>query len=45
MIPSQHLTEVKRELDQIYKKIRDMEEAMAKIQEKGIAYYQEILNG
>ena len=45
LIPSQHLTEVKKELDQIYKKIRDMEEAMAKIQEKGIAYYQEILNG
>ena len=38
-------SDIKKDTDQIYKKIRDMEEAMAKIQEKGIAYYEEILNG
>ena len=45
LIPSQHLTEVKAQLDLLYKRIRDMESAMATIKSKGTAYYEEILNG
>ena len=45
LIPSQHLPEVKKELDKAYKLIEDMQKARSAILEKGIAYYEDILNG
>ena len=45
LIPSQHLPEVKKQLDSAYKKIDDMTTAMNKIIENPINYYESLLNG
>ena len=44
-INQQHLPEVKTRLVTMYKKIEDMETARQSILSKGLAYYEELLNG
>ena len=44
-ISQQHLPEVKTRLVTMYKKIEDMETARQSILSKGLAYYEELLNG
>ena len=42
---SQHIPEVKAQLELLYKKIEDMETARQSILSKGLSYYEELLNG
>tara|TARA_Y100000114_G_C11733570_1_gene314933 strand:- start:391 stop:1053 length:663 start_codon:yes stop_codon:yes gene_type:complete len=44
-ISQQHLPEVKTKLEELYKRIADMETARQGILEKGLQYYEELING
>lgn len=41
----QHIPEMKSTLESIYKKIEDMTAARLAVQDRGLAYYEELLNG
>lgn len=41
----QHIPQIKGQLDAIYKKIEDMEQARSGVASSGLAYYEELLNG
>jgi len=44
LIPSQHLPEIRRKLDQEYKILKDMEIAKQQIEKLGLEYYKGFLN-
>lgn len=44
LVPSQHLPEIRKKLDSEYKRISEMEFAMAEIKKQGHKYYEDLLN-